>query len=240
MKLASKVLIIAVLLAGLFALTFVWWGEAMEKSFSGEAFVATMGGAKQVGWLMGLALLVVDLVLPVPATGVMSALGTMYGFWLGWLVGAAGSTLAATAGYGLVRLGGGRIAHRLASPKELDEFRCLFDRWGPLAIIASRAMPILPEVMAVLAGLARMRLRTFLPAVLAGTVPVAGLFAWWGSHAGAEAPGTSFLVAVGAPLILWALALPVLRRAGGQPDDATPSRAVAEHDSNGANSDANV
>ena len=216
MMLDAKILVIAIVLAGLFFLTFIGWSNAMETAFAGDDFTADMARMKWVGWLMGLGLLVADLVLPVPATGVMSALGTVYGFWLGWLLGATGSALAGIIGYGFTRLGGDRMACRLASPRELDEFRHLFDRWGGLAIIMSRALPILPEVMAVLAGLARMRFRLFLAAMLAGTIPVAGLFAWWGRYAGAKAPGTSFIIAVMAPLGLWAMLLPVLRRHGRQ------------------------
>lgn len=218
MKLAAKVLAIAILLAGLIFLTFIWWGEAMEAAFNSQALATAMADARPTGWLIGLGLLLVDLVLPVPATGVMSALGAIYGFWLGWLIGVIGSSLAGLAGYGLVRLGGDRIRRRLASPRELDEFGSLFDRWGGLAIIGSRALPILPEVMAVLAGLAGMRLRIFLPALLAGTIPVTGLFAWWGSYMGSDAPATSMLVAIVVPLVLWASLIPFLRKPGRSVD----------------------
>ncbi len=229
MRVAAKILAVAVALAGLFLLTFALWGDAMETMFARDAFAAHMASARSLGWLAGLGLLVADLVLPVPATGVMSALGTVYGFWAGWLIGATGSALAGVVGYAAVRIGGDRIAARLAGPEEMRDFRSLFDRWGGLAIIASRALPILPEVMAVLAGLAGMRFRLFLAAMLAGTIPVSGLYAWWGSYAGATAPGTSFLIAVIVPVIAWALLLPVLRRCRRSAADGAnrPSRASA-------------
>lgn len=219
MKIPVKVLFITLILAGVFLLTFAAWGDAMEAAFAGEAFAADLADRPALGWLLGLGLLAADLVLPVPATGVMSALGTVYGFWLGWLIAAAGSVLAGLIGYGLVRLGGDRFASRLARQEGLEEFRHLFDRWGGVAIIASRALPVLPEVMAVLAGLARMRFRLFLTAMLTGTIPVSGLFAWWGSTTGRNAPGKSFAAAVVVPLGIWILLLPLLRCRTGPPTE---------------------
>ncbi len=212
MKLPGKILLVAVALAGLSMLTFVWWGDTLEAMFGRVASAETMAGMKSTGWLLGIGLLVVDIVLPVPATGVMSALGTVYGFWLGWLFGASGSVLSGLVAYGAVRAGGDRVATRFAKAGEMAEFRALFDRWGGLAIVGSRMMPILPEVMTVLAGLARMRFRTFLAALMLGTVPVSALFAWWGSYVGTSAPGASLAVAVAAPVGLWVVFLAVFRR----------------------------
>lgn len=217
MKLTVKVLIIALILAGAFLLTFEVWGDPMEAAFSGEGFSADLADRPAAGWMIGLGLLVADLLLPVPATGVMSALGTVYGFWLGWLIGATGSAMAGLIGYGLARLGGSRLASRIAGEKELEEFRHIFDQYGGTAIIASRALPVLPEVMALLAGLARMRLAMFLAAILVGTIPVSGLFAWWGSTAGSSAPGISLAVAVFVPLVIWIPMLYFLRRRAGRP-----------------------
>ncbi|NBB94986.1 MAG: hypothetical protein GVY16_04520 [Planctomycetes bacterium] len=219
MRLTVKVLIIALILAAAFLLTFAVWGDPMEAAFAGEGFAVDLADRPAVGWLMGLGLLVADLVLPVPATGVISALGTVYGFWLGWLISATGSTLAGLVGYGLVRFGGDRFASRLARREELKDLRHCFNRYGGVAIIASRALPVLPEVMAVLAGLARMRFRLFLAAILTGTIPAAGLFAWWGSTAGKNAPGISFVVAVVVPLGMWILLLPLLRHRTVRPTD---------------------
>ncbi len=211
-RLPVRVLFAAIVLAGLFLLTFAWWGDSLERLFRHDEFAAEMARMKSAGWLLGVSLLVSDILLPVPATGIMAALGAVYGFWLGWLFGAIGSVLAGLAGYGLVRLGRDRVACLLASPEELQEFRGLFARWGALAVIGSRALPVLPEVMAVLAGLARMRLRTFVGALLAGSLPVSALYAGWGCYAGVEAPVAAFFVAVVVPLVLWAVCGLVLRR----------------------------
>ena len=211
MKVLLKVLAVAVVLAALCLLGFELWGEDFERLFNQEACAAWFARIRPWAWAVAIGLLVVDLVLPVPATGVMAALGSVYGPVLGALVGATGSALAGLLGYGLARLGGRRAGRWLASPDELARFQRFFDRWGGVAIILSRILPILPEVVAVLAGLARMRLRRFVPALLLGTVPTAVLFAWLG-HASRAKPAWGMVVAVVVPLLLWPLFLHLVGR----------------------------
>lgn len=216
MRLLLKVLGIAVVLAALCMAGFLLWGEAFERLFSQEACARWFGEMRPWAWAVAIGLLVVDLLLPVPATGVMAALGSVYGVALGGAIGAVGSALAGTAGYGLARWGGKRLARRLADERELAQFQAFFDRWGGLAIILSRTMPILPEVVSILAGLARMRFGRFAAALALGTVPTAVLFAWLG-HAWRDQPWWGMLVAVVIPLAVW----PVFLRLTGAREPAT-------------------
>ncbi len=211
MKLILKTIGIAVFLGILFLLTFVWWGTALETCFSHEACARWFEQMRATGWAFGIVLLISDLFLPIPATGVMSALGHVYGFWGGWFFGAIGSTCAGLLGYGLTRICREEIAHRLANPQDLRKFQALFDHWGGGAIIISRILPILPEVMAVLAGLAKMHFAHFFMALLLGTVPVSGLFSWFGHVGGATAPATTHVIATVLPLLLWPVVLILLR-----------------------------
>ncbi|MFO8014734.1 MAG: VTT domain-containing protein [Phycisphaerae bacterium] len=211
MTLLLKVLAVAVVLAAVCLLGFELWGEDFERLFNQEACAAWFARIRPWAWAAAVGLLVVDLFLPVPATGVMAALGSVYGPVVGALVGATGSALAGFLGYGLARAGGRPIARWIAKPDELARFQRFFDRWGGVAIILSRFLPILPEVVAVLAGLARMRLRRFALALLLGTVPTAALFAWLG-HASRAEPAWGMVVAVVVPLLLWPVFLHIVGR----------------------------
>ncbi|MEA3367453.1 MAG: hypothetical protein U9R68_04995, partial [Planctomycetota bacterium] len=82
-----------------------------RRTGGGFACAVTRPGA----WAVAIGLLVADLFLPVPATGVMAALGSVYGPVLGALVGAVGSAMAGLLGYGLARVGGQPVARRPAS-----------------------------------------------------------------------------------------------------------------------------
>jgi len=202
MKLFLKVLGIAVALAVLFLLGFELWGARLERLFSQQACAEWFAESRPWAWAAAIGLLVADLVLPIPATGVFAALGSTYGVALGALVGAVGAASAGLAGYGLARLAGRRATRWLASEEELARFQLLFDRWGGYAVLVSRALPILPEVMAVLAGLARMRFSRFLAALLMGSSATAAFFAWLG-HASRAEPWWGTLAAVVIPLIVW-------------------------------------
>ncbi|NMA42091.1 MAG: VTT domain-containing protein [Oligosphaeraceae bacterium] len=201
--LPGRILLFTVLLALFFLLCFALWGDGLEASLSVENYVALLRRQGAWGWLIGIFLLITDLILPIPATGVMCAFGIVYGFWAGWVGAAIGSMLAALLGYALARLWGDKGAAVLAKPEDLQEFRQLFKSWGDLAIILSRALPILPEVMSVLAGLAKMPLSRFVLVCALGSLPVSAVYCAWGSYMGAEAPVAAFLVAIILPALLW-------------------------------------
>ncbi|MFO7821864.1 MAG: VTT domain-containing protein, partial [Lentisphaeria bacterium] len=121
------------------------------------------------------------------------------------------SLSAGLLGYGLVRIWRERVSGWLAKPEEIAKFQDIFERWGGAAVIVSRIAPILPEVMTVLAGLAKMRFPYFFAALVLGTVPVTALFSWWGSALGNTAPATAHTIAILAPLIIWPFMLLLLR-----------------------------
>ena len=81
-------------------LPFLIWGGDFERALSAEAATSWL---QHYGWAAGIALLVSDLFLPIPATTVMTALGLVYGALMGGLIGAVGSVLAGTAGCLLCR-----------------------------------------------------------------------------------------------------------------------------------------
>jgi len=202
MSLFVKIFTGALLLALLFAGGFALWGEYFGQIFSQQACAAWFAQVKPYAWLIGMGLLIGDLVLPIPATGIMAALGSVYGLWTGALVSILGSALAGFTGYGLARFAGRRISRYLASEEELDRFALLFNQWGGAAIIVSRIMPIMPEVMVVLAGISRMKPINFSIALLLGTVPTCFLFTSMGQAAGQE-PVWGIGTAVLAPLLIW-------------------------------------
>jgi uncharacterized membrane protein YdjX (TVP38/TMEM64 family) len=170
--------------------------------FSQQACVAWFGEIRAYAWLIGISLLIGDLFLPIPATGVMAALGSVYGVLPGALFSIIGSTMAGFLGYWLARFIGTKATRYLASPAELDRFRQLFDAWGGIAIIISRTMPILPEVVSILAGFAGMSMVRFSTALLFGTVPTCFFFASLGTGVWLD-PAWGMTVAVILPLIIW-------------------------------------
>ncbi len=202
MKLIVKTLALFFVLSLFFAAGFYFFGDQTERVFSRERCVTWFADQKDIAWIFGILLLVSDILLPIPATGIMAALGSVYGLMVGTLIGFAGSVLAGITGYGTARFLGKKAALVLATQEELLRFKSFFDAFGAYAIIISRVMPILPEVITVLAGFSNMRFRRFFFSLAAGTLPVALLFTWMGTG---NAFGGTFgmILAVAVPVLIW-------------------------------------
>lgn len=206
MSLILKVCAVVLALSALMAVVFLLFGDWWEAVFSSDACVEWFDSSRDWAWLAAIGLLMGDLVLPIPATAVMAALGVVYGVLLGTVIGVVGSSLSGILAYGVGRWAGEPAIRRISSAEEREQFRHFFDRWGGAAVIVSRCMPILPEVTAILAGLARMTFIRFVAALLLGTIPTVVLFVALGV-ASAEAPLWGILAAALIPLAVWVVVL---------------------------------
>ena len=199
----KRLLLIFLALALLVIAPFAIWGDEFERSLSLEHTVETLRATGGWAWAAGIGLLVIDLFLPVPGTVVMSALGLVYGWPLGGTIAAVGSVGAGVLAYGLSVGLGRRAARRLAGEKGLAEGERLFGgETGGWLVALSRWMPVLPEVVACLAGISRMPFPRFFAALCAGSVPMAFVFAWIG-EAGQDRPVLAVAFSAGVPPVIW-------------------------------------
>jgi uncharacterized membrane protein YdjX (TVP38/TMEM64 family) len=129
---------------------------------------------------VGVGLLVVDVVLPVPSSVVMVAHGALFGVALGTLLSVVGSLGAALVAFGIGRRGGSLLA-RLVPADERRYADDLIERWGTLAIVVTRPVPLLAETVAVLAGASPLGWGRLTFATVAGSLPPALLYAWAGA-----------------------------------------------------------
>jgi len=135
---------------------------------------------------------------------VMNWYGLNYGTWLGGLVGASACVAASAVAYWLCRWLGRAAALRIAGQRDLERTREFFSRWGALAIVAARPVPMLAEAVFCLAGMSRMPFGRFLAASAVGAVPFAVAFAYLGSLGRSlEEPMTFMVISVVAPMVLW-------------------------------------
>ncbi len=199
----KRLLILFLVLALLVIIPFVIWGDFFESQMSLEKTVAYLRGTGHWAWLLGLGLLVSDLFLPILGTAVMSALGLIYGWFVGGLISAVGSIGSGLLAYFLCIKAGRGLATKIAGEKGLAEGERIFrSESGGWLVALSRWMPVLPEVIACLAGLARMPFRKFFAALCAGSVPLGFVFAWIG-HSGREAPLLALLLSALLPPVIW-------------------------------------
>ncbi len=201
MRLVLWFLALAVLILG----SWLIWGGGWEDRFNFEGSVRWLQSTGPWAWLAGILLLASDVVLPVPGTVVISALGYIYGTLLGGIVAAAGLTTAGLLGYGAGRISGGKFARRWLGDRDYEAGRRLFESGGGWVVALSRALPILPEVVSCTAGLVRMPFRRFVIALVCGSVPMGFLFAAIG-RSGHDAPGWAFALSLAIPAVLWMVA----------------------------------
>jgi uncharacterized membrane protein YdjX (TVP38/TMEM64 family) len=197
-------------LAVLLLIPFFIWGDVFEARLSGKAAVEWLRQYGSWAWAAGVLLLLGDLLLPVPGTAVMSALGFIYGPVLGGVLSATGSVLAGLLGYGICRWMGRTAALYILTPEDLHEGEQLFRQSGGWIVAVSRWLPLLPEVIACMAGLVRMPFLYFVIALACGSIPLGFTFAFIG-HAGVEYPVVALLLSAGLPPILWYFAQASLR-----------------------------
>lgn len=130
---------------------------------------------------LGVGLLVADIVLPVPASLVMLAHGALFGVVPGAalsLVGRTGNAMAGVAlGRGAGRLYGRRVRADRGHGGELVE------RWGLVAVVVSRPIPMLAESVVVAAGSFGLSAPAIVGAAALGSVPEALLYALAGAVA---------------------------------------------------------
>ena len=193
------------MLAALVLGSWMIWGGGWETQFTLQGSIRWLETAGPWAWAAGILLLIGDLFLPVPGTVVISALGFIYGTWLGGLVASVGLMAAGLAGYGVGRLFGERYARRWLGDRDFEKGRALFSRGGGWVVALSRSLPILPEVVSCTAGLVRMPFRKFLTSMACGSLPMGFLFAAIG-QAGRETPGWAFALSLIVPGVLWAVA----------------------------------
>lgn len=198
-----RLLLIFIGLAAIVLILFFFWGDTLMTTFSQQGTVAWLDQYGYWAWVAAIVLLMADLVLPLPATLVMAALGYLYGPVLGGLISATGSFLAGSLGYWLCRMMGERAAIRLLGEKDFERGRKLSKNVGGWVVVLSRWLPVFPEVVACMAGLTRMPALFFHVALLCGSLPLGFVYAYVGATGVAHPAWSIGLSALLPPLIWW-------------------------------------
>lgn len=204
----------AMLAAGLLALILVPFAVA-GKTMDGWSVAQLRAAADQPLLVAALvvALLAVDVLLPVPS----SIVATLAGAALGWTGGAAAALAGMVAGcvlaYGTGRWAGAPAAERIVGADGVRRLHALAGRHGGWSLAIARPVPVLAEASTLLAGAAAMPFGRFLAVTTAANAGVAMVYAGVGAFA---ADVQSFLLAVaGAVLVPLAARLFVALRSRG-------------------------
>jgi uncharacterized membrane protein YdjX (TVP38/TMEM64 family) len=170
------------------------------------------GGA--LAAMVGVSLLIADVFLPVPSSVVMIAHGALFGVAAGTALSLAGSLGAAALGFFVGRRSN-RLLGRLVSPAEKARADEMLKRYGALAVVVTRPIPLLAETTAILAGASPLGWGKMLGASLAGSLPPALLYAITGATSRSFGSGAlMFGIVLGVTAVLWFLGKRVGRPSG--------------------------
>ncbi len=176
-----------------------------------------------LGGVIGVALLWADVFIPVPSSVIMIANGAMFGVVGGTAATLVGAVGGAMIGFLVGRRGAGLI-RRFISPAEQRQADALLARWGVLAIIVSRPMPILAETVSVMVGTTAISWQRALAGSFIGVLPAAIVYAITGAFT--TDLGSGFLVLAGVILLAgltWLVARRLESRFAGTADEPTTS-----------------
>ena len=200
-----RLVLVFVAMAVLFLGIWMIWGKSWDEQFTLDGTVKWIESTGSWAWAAGIGLLVSDLVLPMPGTVVMAALGYVYGGWWGGVFALVGEMLASMAGYGAGRMFGEKFIRRWLGDKDFERGRKVFGEGGGWIVAFSRALPILPEVVSCMAGMSRMPFSRFVVSSACGNVPMAFAFAFIGAS-GKDAPWWAIAASLVVPGVLWFVA----------------------------------
>lgn len=149
MRVRIAVLLLA--LAAIVVVPFLIWQDPLN-ALSAELLDRAAG--RGLIAVAVVALLILDVLLPIPSSVVSVAAGAALGFELGALACLIGMTGGCLLGY---LLGTWLGAGRLVGERDRRAMQRLFARYGAGALAVARPVPVLAEVSVVLAGVARMK-----------------------------------------------------------------------------------
>jgi uncharacterized membrane protein YdjX (TVP38/TMEM64 family) len=204
---------------------FLIWGNAIE------AWVADWMRRAGSPWVVatGVAgILATDVLLPVPSSLVSTFAGARLGTLLGAFASWSGMSLGASIGFALARQWGRPLAQRLSRPEDLDRMAVASQRYGPIVLVVTRALPVLAEASVLLMGIHLLPWKKFLPAILLSNLGIAVAYAAFGTFAQQhEWLALAMGISVALPVLLTAMARIWFRRSlpGGPETEADSARA---------------
>ncbi|MEU2611495.1 VTT domain-containing protein [Micromonospora sp. NPDC007271] len=135
-----------------------------------------LGTAGPAAAVASVALLLVDVAMPVPSSLIMVANGTMFGVLPGALLSMIGGLGATLIAFGIGRRGRGMLT-RITTAGQRARAEALLERYGLLAVLLTRPVPVLAETVAMLAGTSNLGWGRVTLAGAAGALPASLLFA---------------------------------------------------------------
>jgi len=195
-----------------FLLLFLLVEQFQVPLLSDPSAVLNRGGF--IAAVVGTGLLIIDIVLPVPSSLIMIANGALFGLVLGGMLSLLGGLGSSLVGFWIGRRST-RLVQRFVPEDERRQADRLMERWGMIAIIATRPIPLVSETLSIVAGGTSLRWRAMIGASVLGLVPGAAIYAATGVYAVTlESSVWSFVVVLVVALAFWLAGKVLVKRKG--------------------------
>lgn len=135
-----------------------------------------------------------DIVLPIPSSIVMYLNGWILGIFQGFLLSILASMLSTTIGYFL-----GKLTAMGLKQSANNKTQQIIQKYGGMAIIMTRGIPILSESISLTLGYNRMNFKVYTLLNFIGFLPICLIYAYFGSLG---QQSDLFLIAFGASLLI--------------------------------------
>lgn len=175
--------------------------KTTEVSGSGDEVESDESDSTKMACIV-IALLAGDIFLPVPSSVVVTIAGSRLGIPVAVAACWVGLCLSNLIGYG-IGAAGKKYSRKIVSEKQISDVQSFVTRFGAVAVLFLRPIPILSEASTVVAGLYKMPFRPFLAAIAAANFVLTLGYAFLGSLA--ESSEALFLLAVFAAIFPLAL-----------------------------------
>lgn len=204
-------------------LPFLFFGgqfEAWIDQLADEPPSASMTAALVIGFLA------TDIFLPIPSSVICTLSGWQLGWGPGMLASWIGMTVGGVIGFALARRWGHSFAAWFSRAEDLERMQSTIQRYGPVVLVLTRAMPVFAEACVLISGIHRLSWQRFLPAVALSNAGIALAYGAFGHYAQKNQwLPLALSVAVAVPVLIAAVAHRLLpqsvvdRKSEGDPED---------------------
>jgi len=174
--------------------------EAAGLSFEGLLENRTQ---KRTLAIVGVLLLGVDVLLPVPSSVVMITHGVLFGAVAGGLLSVVGGLISAAVGYA-IGVRSKRLAQKFTGGADEARAKAFLEKYGYTAVVASRPIPVLAEAVAIISGTLNLHFGKVMLNALLGLVPVSFVYSFTGAYSTSfDSAFWAFALNLGMAGLLW-------------------------------------
>lgn len=153
--------------------------------------------------VLSVLLLGIDVILPIPSSFVMVSNGVLFGFIGGGILSILGGLMSSMIGY-FIGSKGNELARKFSSQTEEAKARTFLEKYGSIAIIASRPIPVLAESVSIMSGTLQWSFKKVIVNSLIGLLPISFIYSLTGAYSTSfDSALIAFLINVGIAGLLW-------------------------------------